>query len=159
MKKIRKPKGYCFRQVNFHRSSKIFQVKMSILQLRDHTHHPSSPHLPNQRLNWSYLRPYNTKYIYHIAIELQKYTSRHLRYMETMSSPHNFHNATSRYEKQAWKNVNRVKLVDTITKTYLYKEQLLLMHHHVYATPLYACKYRSESKKSLNSPIIQKNNN
>jgi oligoendopeptidase F len=72
--------------------------------------------------------------------------------METRSPPHNFHNATSQYEKQAWKNVNRVKLVDTITKTYLYKEQLLLKHHHVYATPLYVYKYRIKRKKSLNSP-------
>jgi len=44
-------KGYCIGQVNFNCSCKVFQIVMTIFQLRYYAHHPSSTCLPNQRLN------------------------------------------------------------------------------------------------------------
>lgn len=138
---------------------------MAILQLRYHTHDPSSPRLANQRLNWRYLSNILQKkmrgllkQIYQIGTKMlnskffkfedmdptkkKNHTCVH-KYIDIYITriyalPHSFQNVTFRYQMRVWKNADHEQASETTRGTYPCTKPLLLKPHREWVGFLYA---------------------
>jgi hypothetical protein len=97
---------------------------MAILQLRYHTHDPSSTGLANEGLNWRYLQ------IYYIKVSLTLNVTFIYGLTRMKGAPHNFQHVTFQSQMQVLKNAGHEQASGTVIGSGPDTKPLSQKHHH-----------------------------